>query len=463
MKNFRVNLILRILLLVITIFVLYYIVFAGHQAVTAVIVGAAIVLEVYSLIRYVDFTNRELSKFVRSINYSDFSQAFKGKDLGKSFKELSEAFSFVINQIQKVRSEKEENFQYLQTVVKHIGIGLICFTKDGKVEIVNDAIKRLLNVYDIKNIKSLQNVDDQLVNSMNEIHAGEKMLIKINVGDEAKQLSLSASEFKLRSRYFKLISLHDIGSEIEMERMERELEIAHQVQFRLLPEKNPTIPGYSVNGICIPAKEVGGDYYDFIELGDSKLGIVIGDVSGKGLPAAFYMTLTKGIFQSSVNTNLSPKDALIKINRLLKNSLEPGTFVTMYYGVLDYANHKLTYARAGHEPAIYYDSERNKIDFLKPNGIGLGIKSGSVFEKNIENRELVMNKNDVLIFYTDGFTDARNNMRDDFGRKRLLNFVSENKEKPSRELIDDLLKDVAKFEGQIQQYDDMTIISIKRN
>ncbi len=463
MKNFRVNLILRIILLVISVGAFYYVIFDGHQTVTAIILGAVIILEIYSLIRYVDFTNRELSKFVRSINYSDFSQSFKGKNLGGSFKELSEAFTFVMNQIQKVRSEKEENFQYLQTVVKHIGIGLICFTEDGKVEIVNDATKNLLKVYDIKNIKNLGSVDKQLVNVMNQIHAGEKMLIKVGKREEIKQLSLSASEFKLRNRYFKLISLQDIGSEIEMERMERELEIAHQVQFRLLPEKNPTIQGYSINGTCIPAKEVGGDYYDFIEIGDSKLGIVIGDVSGKGLPAAFYMTLTKGIFQSSVNSDLSPSDVLIKINNLLKNTIETGTFVTMFYAVLDYSNHRLTYARAGHEPAIYYDSGKNKIDFLRPNGIGLGIKSGAIFEKNIENRELIINKNDVLILYTDGFTDAQNNAKDDFGRKRLLKFVNDNKDKSSKELIADLIKDIVKFEGQIKQYDDMTIISIKRN
>jgi serine phosphatase RsbU (regulator of sigma subunit) len=463
MKNFRVNLILRILLLLITVFVLYYVVFTTHQEVTTFVLGIFIVLEIISIIRCVDFTNRELSKFIRSINYSDFSQSFKGKNFGKSFRELNDAFTFVITQIQQVRSEKEENFQYLQTVVKHIGTGLISFTEDGKVEIVNDAAKRLLNVFDIKNIKTLQRVNGQLVDTINKIRTGEKTLIKIDEEDGVKQLSLSASEFKLRDRYFKLISLQDIGSEIEMERLARELEIAHQVQFNLLPKKDPVVEGYLINGMCHPAKEVGGDYYDFIELENSKLGIVIGDVSGKGLPAAFYMTLTKGIFQSSVNNDLSPKDVLIKVNKLLKNIIEPGNFVTMFYAVLDFANHKLTFARAGHEPAVYYNSQKMESDFLRPTGIGLGIKDGKVFENNIENKELSFNKGDIFVLYTDGFTDARNNLNEDFGRRRLMKFITENKNKSSREIIDNLLSGVLGFEGQVPQYDDMTIISIKRN
>lgn len=462
MRNFRLNIIIRTLVLAISIFVLFYIDFTTNFSATIIVLAILIVIQIYLLIRYVDITNRELSKFIQSIKYSDYSQSFLNQNLGGSFKELEDSFSNVMNQIQKARSEKEENFQYLQTVVRHIGTGLISFTGNGDVEIINDAAKKLLNVTEIKNIRSLGSVNSELVHALSNIRAGEKELVKIGSDGGVKQLALSASEFKLRDRYFKLISLQDIRTELERERLLQELEIAHQVQVRLLPKDNPTIPGYSINGICIPAKEVGGDYYDFIDLGDSKLGIVIGDVSGKGLPAAIYMTLTKGIFLSHAEAGISPRNVLIKVNDLLKKIVEQGTFVTMFYGILDFKNNKITYARAGHEPAIYYNSIKNRIELLRSGGIGLGIKQGEIFEENIEEKKLNFSAGDVLIFYTDGFIDARNAQLKDFGRERLINLISEQYQKSSSDLINSLSQNILNFTGQTPQYDDMTMISIKK-
>ncbi len=462
MKNFRLNLVLRIILLALSIFAVFYVYYDTNFSATFLILCILIVMQIYFLIRYVDVTNRELSKFIESIKYSDFSQSFLNQSLGGSFKGLAASFSNVMNQIQKARSEKEENFQYLQTIVKHIGTGLISFTEDGNVEIANEAAKKLLNVNDIKNIKSLSSVNDELVNALTNIRAGEKELVKIGTNGVIKQLSLYASEFKLRGHNFKLISLQDIRTELERERLLRELEIAHQVQIRLLPKENPSIPGYSINGICLPAKEVGGDYYDFIDLGNSKLGIAIGDVSGKGLPAAFYMTLTKGVFLSHAGVEMSPRKVLIEVNKMLIKTLEPGTFVTMFYAVLDFENNKVTYTRAGHEPAIYFNISKNKIELLRPMGIGLGIKQGEIFEKNIEEKELAFSCGDALIFYTDGFIDARNAQLNDFGRERLLSLVNQNHQKSSLEIINSISKNVLNFGGQSPQYDDMTMISIKK-
>lgn len=463
MINFRFNLLLRILVLTLSVFLLFYVYFQSSLNVTPLILAAAIIIQIFLIFRLVDNTNKELSKFILSIKHSDFSQSFPMNKLGGSFRELGGAFTQVMNQIKEARSEKEENFQYLQTVVKHIGIGLISFTDTGKVEIINDAAKKLLDVNDILNIKSLNSISPDLVNTLENINAGEKTLIPLNQNGTEKQISIYASEFKLRTNMYKLVSLQDIKNELERERLAGELEIAHRVQTRLLPLREPSVKNYIIKGLCISAKEVGGDYYDFIELGDNKLGAVIGDVSGKGLPAAFYMTMTKGIFQSQVDSSRSPAEVLKKVNKLLIQSMEKGSFVTMFYGILDYKENSFTYARAGHEPGIYYNNLNNKIEILRPAGIGLGLKEGILFEKNIEDKKLHLNKGDLILLYTDGFSDARNQDNEDYGRERIIKFIESNKNIPGDEIIKALSDDVSRFRKESPQYDDLTLITINFN
>ncbi len=461
MINFRLNLIFRILVLTFSVFLLFYVWFLSELSITPVIIASAIIIQVLLLIRFVDNTNREVSKFVLSIKHADFSQSFPLEKLGGSFLELGSAFTQVMNQIKEVRSEKEENFQYLQTVVKHVGIGLISFTESGKIEIINDAAKKLLGVNDIINIKSLSSVSAELVNTLEEINAGEKTLIRVVHNNVEKQISLYASAFKLRSRKYKLVSLQDIKNELERERFSRELEIAHQVQTRLLPQKDPSLKNYIIKGLCVPAREVGGDYYDYFDLGENKVGVVIGDVSGKGLPAAFYMTLTKGIFQSQAGASLSPCEVLKKVNKILIHTLEKGSFVTMFYGVLDYAENTFEFARAGHEPGIYYNSVKGKVELLRPPGIGLGLKEGSIFEKNICDRKLSLNRGDIILLYTDGFNDARNKDNEDYGRERILKFLEMNKNISGDDLIKKLSSEISVFSDNLPQFDDLTVISIK--
>jgi len=307
MKKFHFSLIIRVLILTASIFLLAYIYFNYHLLATLFIVSAIIILQVYLLIRYVNTTNYELAKFFNSVKHSDFNRVIMPKELGSSFKELNKSLSNVINQFQATRSETEEHFQYLQTVVKQVGTGLISFNAKGEITLLNDSAKKILNIPEIKNIHSLSNINQELVSSLNSIKTGEKELLKLSANGKQLNLSIYASEFKLRGEMYKLVSLYDIRIELERERLSQELEIARQLQLRLLPGTNPEIPGYIIQGFCLPAKEVGGDYYDFIELADNKIGIVIADVSGKGLPAAIYMTFTKGIFISFSKTDISPK------------------------------------------------------------------------------------------------------------------------------------------------------------
>jgi serine phosphatase RsbU (regulator of sigma subunit) len=462
MKKFQIGLIIRVLVLTATIFLLAYIYLNNHLAATEFIISALIIIQVYLLIRYVNTTNHELTKFFNSVKHSDFNTIVMPKELGSSFKELNKSLSNVINQFRETRSETEEHFQYLQTIVKQVGTGLISFNDKGEISLLNESAKRILNISEIKNLHTLANVNPEFVNILKTIRTGEQELFKFSSNGKEMNLSIYASEFKLRGDMFKLVSLQDIRSELERERLGRELEIARQLQLRLLPEKNPSVEGYTIQGFCLPAKEVGGDYYDFIELADNKLGIVIGDVVGKGLPAAIYMTLTKGIFLSFTKTNISPKEALIKVNQLLYKSLRRGSFVTMCFAILDNQKNQLTIARAGHEPLLHAGNDDPVIKEIKPKGIGLGLEEGKIFESSFEEQTIKLNEKDLIIFYTDGVSDSRDSSLNNYGIKRIKDVITKNKELPLAQLVTETINDARTFSGNTPQYDDMTLIAVKR-
>ncbi len=247
----------------------------------------------------------------------------------------------------------------------------------------------------------------------------------------------------------------------ERERMQKELEIARSVQLGLLPTENPKIPGFEIAGLCLPAKEVGGDYFDYINLGGNKLGIAIGDVSGKGVPAAIYMTLTKGILQSHADETISPKTVLAKVNRLLYRNIEKNSFVSMFYALLDYQNLTLTFARAGHNPGILLSQGSQESEFLTTDGIALGLEYGDVFEKTLKEHMIHISPGDMLVFYTDGFTEAMNEHFQEFGEERLVDIITKNRMYSAEQIIKVLLTDIQRFVGDAEQQDDMTIVVVK--
>ena len=427
----------------------------------ALLFGALSIYQITALIRYIDKTNRDLTLFLQSINHDDFSVTFDSRKYGSSFKDLEKSFTEVTSRFLQIRSEKEENFRYLQTVVQHVGTSLISFKPDGEVELMNSAVKRLLNINHLKNIKSLDKVSRPLMETLLKLKPGENVLLGVEIDGRKLFLSINATQFKLKANAYTLVSLQDIQSEIEREKMATELNIAYQVQKSLLPRSNPKMSNFDIAGLCIPAKEVGGDYYDYIPLGNNKLGIVIADVSGKGVPAAIYMTLTKGIIQSHMHDNVSAKDVLIKANSLLYKTMERGSFVSMFFAILDDDAKKITCARAGHNEAIYFSASTKKFQIVQPDGIGLGLEKGEIFQKEIKEQELSFEKGDLLIFYTDGFTEAMNNQKDLFGEERLNAAILENHEYPTHNIIFSISDRVKEFANNHPQYDDMTMIGIK--
>ncbi|MCG3119441.1 MAG: hypothetical protein ALAOOOJD_01849 [bacterium] len=247
----------------------------------------------------------------------------------------------------------------------------------------------------------------------------------------------------------------------EKERMKRELEIARQVQLSFLPRQLPKLPGLDIAALCIPANEVGGDYYDFVKLSDHHLGVLIGDVSGKGVSAAFYMTLTKGIIKSSVQESLSPAQVLIRANQLFYDNVERGIFVSLIYGVFDLEKRLFTSACAGHNPILLRRRQQQHPTFVSPGGLALGLERGEIFARNIHEQTTVLNDGDVYVFYTDGFTEAMNGRQEEFGESRLIAVLSNGSGTSSLDTINNLRNTVQIFTGAAPQHDDMTMVVVR--
>ena len=245
----------------------------------------------------------------------------------------------------------------------------------------------------------------------------------------------------------------------EQERMKQELEIARNVQISLLPKTVPSIKNIDIHGLCLPAKEVGGDYYDIIELGDNKYGFVIADVSGKGTSAAFYMAEIKGMINTLSHIYPSPMMLLKVLNRRLFGTIDRKMFATMIYGVLDVKNNDFTFARAGHNSLVYKNTKG--ISSFLPKGIGVGLEKGTIFDREIEELSVPISKGDVIFFYTDGISEAMNNNREEFGEDRVYNILSELNDVSSKCVCDRFLEEVRKFAGSAEQNDDLTMIVIK--
>ncbi|HVD93204.1 MAG TPA: SpoIIE family protein phosphatase [Vicinamibacterales bacterium] len=252
----------------------------------------------------------------------------------------------------------------------------------------------------------------------------------------------------------------------EKKRLEEELRIARQIQMSLLPRGPLDFPGISMTALCVPAREVGGDYYDFFHVGDRQLGILIADVSGKGTSAALYMAELKGLMLSLSQIYKSPRQLLMEVNRIISENLDTRSFITMTYGVLDLNAGTMTFARAGHTPMVFLrgDGTTGGAQSLAPSGIVVGLRIPGATEKFsdlLEEEQVKLHKGDVLVLYTDGITEAMNVGQDLFGDDRLGRLITEHGHLDTGDLRERILREIESFVGGADQHDDMTMILIK--
>jgi nitrogen fixation/metabolism regulation signal transduction histidine kinase len=220
LKHFRFQCIFRILFLTATILAILLLWLHRLQTTLIPILILFACFQTYKLIVYVEKTNRDVTQFLEAIRYDDFSQVYRGKEMGDSHERLRKSFNQVLQKFQETRAEKEEHFRYLQTVVQHIGIALISFTRDGEVELINNAAKKLLRVPRLRNISALASLSPPLVTTLRTMKSGDKKLIKIEDNDELLQLMIYSTEFILHEQRYTLVSIQNIQSELEEKEME---------------------------------------------------------------------------------------------------------------------------------------------------------------------------------------------------------------------------------------------------
>jgi sigma-B regulation protein RsbU (phosphoserine phosphatase) len=251
-------------------------------------------------------------------------------------------------------------------------------------------------------------------------------------------------------------------------RMEQEMLAAREIQQKLLPAGPLDVPGLASMAFCEPAREVAGDYYDFLHISDTEVGILIADVSGKGLPAGLYMAQLKVVVQSLARVHRSPREFLIAVNRVVADNIDSKSFITMSYGVINLEKQEMAFARAGHCPLIHVPGNAppgmRNASVLTPDGLVVGLKiddGHQLFESTLEEVIIPLERDDLLVFFTDGISETMNAQFDCYGEARLAKVLEQYSHLPLAQLRSFIFADLRSFSGQTDQHDDMTMIMLK--
>jgi serine phosphatase RsbU (regulator of sigma subunit) len=272
------------------------------------------------------------------------------------------------------------------------------------------------------------------------------------------QLGELADSFNEMSRDIQQL----MRAEGEKERLEEELRIARQIQMSLLPGDDLVrMAGVRVAALCLPAAEVGGDYYDVLPLGPTRMGVLVADVSGKGTSAALYMAELKGLVLSLSRIHESPRRLLSELNRILAANMDTRSFVTMTYAVVDTAARRMRYARAGHSAVIHLEARTKRTHALIPAGLGLGLDSGDRFDEILQEDVVPLEPGDFFVFFTDGLSEAMNEGAELFGEGRLRRILEEAEGLDSEAMKERILEEVRRFVGDAPPQDDLTLVVLK--
>ena len=248
----------------------------------------------------------------------------------------------------------------------------------------------------------------------------------------------------------------------EKKRLDHDLEIARDIQRILLPSEAPAIDGFQISGINVPARQVSGDYFDYIRVDDERLGVAIADVSGKGVPASLIMAICRSVLRAEAARNPSPADVLRKVNRQLYPDIKEDMFISMAYLILDHLRDSITLARAGHDAPLLYKQQSQTVTPVKSPGMVVGIDSGNVFDRLTVDFAISLERDDCLVLYTDGVTETLNAEGDEFGLDRVIQVVRARANDGAQAIVKKIIQDVRDFTGSLPQNDDITLIAIRK-
>jgi sigma-B regulation protein RsbU (phosphoserine phosphatase) len=248
----------------------------------------------------------------------------------------------------------------------------------------------------------------------------------------------------------------------EKKRLDHDLEIAREIQAILLPSSPPTVDGYELSGVNVPARQVSGDYYDYIRVDEHRVGVAIADVSGKGVPASLIMAMCRSVIRSEAVGRISAAEVLRRVNQQLYPDIKEDMFISMAYLILNKQDSHVMLARAGHDAPLWYRSAGQRVEKLTPKGMALGIDSGEVFNRVTADFSFELATDDCILLYTDGATEALDEEGMEFGLPRLVRTLQSSAAHGAPGIIKRLTEEVKNFAGNFPQHDDITLIAIRR-
>ncbi|MEZ5359404.1 MAG: SpoIIE family protein phosphatase [Candidatus Zixiibacteriota bacterium] len=289
---------------------------------------------------------------------------------------------------------------------------------------------------------------------------------KFSQGDLDSQLPLTgAGEFYEISKALNELIMRirrDRKNIVEREILQKEMQMAETIQKALIPSKLPEVKGFNIGTIYKAARMVGGDLFDIVKIDDDTFGIVVADVSGKGVPGSLVMSMVRTVLRLEARGNHSARDVLIKVNDFVADDIKAGMFVTILLAIINTKTRVINFASAGHNPIIHFSSASKKADSINAPGMPVGLKAhGSEFADAMESAEIKLEDNDFLLIYTDGVTEGRGYNKNAYGTGRLIELLEENTDKSGVEMAGIIESDIARFVGSNEQHDDITMVILK--
>ncbi len=348
----------------------------------------------------------------------------------------------------------------------------IIYNKDKKIKKYLDAKKelRIPPVIERQEFDKVFDVEKELLLNENiytiiplEINSQIIGLLLFGLKRSGAQLAGKDLELLIASANQVAISIENARlyqSEAEKLKIDRDIENAKLIQNSLLPKILPYVKNLSISGKMLPAMQIGGDYYDVIKINESKVFVVIADVSGKGLAASFYMSKIQTMMRLYCKDNKTPKEILKEVNSNIYQSIEKNWFITLSLGMFDVGNKKLTFCRAGHTPLILM--ENGEVKFITPKGMGLGLEKGKIFDSTLEEIEIELKGEQLFVFYSDGISEDMNENKEMFGVERISSILIENKDAIDCDnILNIILQKDEEFRNGKEQSDDITLVLVK--
>lgn len=307
----------------------------------------------------------------------------------------------------------------------------------------------LLSSFLARPIRAL--VKDMKQVSLGDLEHQSKVRSSDELGDLAHAFNVMTASLKAAQE-----------AKLAQREMEHELAVATRIQTRLLPSDIPPAPGFDIARHYASAREVGGDYYDFIRIDEGHLGFVVADVSGKGIPASLIMTMTRSLLRMAAKGETSPVRPVELLNRFLTPDMNPGMFVTLTYCILDLETHEMRLVRAGHNPPLLFSAKQGKLLVIQPRGMGVGIdREGSRFASELQLQRFVLRPGDVLVTYTDGIVEGKDGRDRSYSDERFREVVQANAHLAARDLVAAVVQDLTQHERGTEPSDDVTLIVVK--